>query len=103
MITHANQNTTPWTPEKIATLIQLHKQGRSFNQIAHEMKMTRNQVCGKLDRLGLVGAESRRIRTYHRRINMNPRKIDRGDWDMKLFEPWAVRKERIQRERANVR
>jgi len=102
MITHANQNTTPWTTQKTETLIQLHKQGRSFNEIADEMKMTRNQVCGKLDRLGLVGSTSKRIRTFQRRINMNPRKIDRGDWDMKLFEPWAVRKERLQRERANV-
>ena len=102
MTTHANQNSTPWTTDRTATLIRLHKQGRSFNEIAHEMNMTRNQVCGKLDRLGLVGSSSPRTRTFHRRINMNPRKIDRGDWDMKLFEPWAVRKERLQRERANV-
>jgi GcrA cell cycle regulator len=42
-----------WTDEVIARLRELFARNLSSGRIAEELKLTRNQVVGKLDRLGL--------------------------------------------------
>lgn len=44
-----------WTDDKVALLKKLKLDDHlSFTQIAHEMGISRNKVCGKLHRLGLT-------------------------------------------------
>jgi len=45
----------PWTNEQTTTLIYMHKAGRSAGEIAKELAMSRNSVCGKIDRLRDAG------------------------------------------------
>lgn len=48
-----------WTPERIAQLKELWSQGLSLNEIARTIgQLTRNQVVGKVHRLGLPGRPS---------------------------------------------
>ncbi len=62
-----------WTEERETRLRELYEQGFSASQIAVELDgVTRNAVCGKIDRLGLEG----------RRRSMKPK---------------GVRKPRVQR------
>lgn len=43
-----------WTPERIETMKRLHERGDSYGQIALQLGgVSRNAVCGKLDRLSL--------------------------------------------------
>lgn len=44
-----------WTPERTETLINLFKSGQSRGAIALHLGVTRNAVCGKIDRLTRAG------------------------------------------------
>ena len=67
-----------WTPERIAELWQLYRQGQTSYQIAAHFNVTRNTICGKLHRLkiehGILAAPDRshRIRKPAMRKPMLP-------------------------------
>jgi hypothetical protein len=44
-----------WTEDVIAQLTDLWERGKTANQIAEMLGMTRNMVLGKVNRLGLTG------------------------------------------------
>jgi len=50
-----NQYTTDWTPESIAKLHGLYKEGKSFSEIGDILGMSRSKVAGKAFREGLSG------------------------------------------------
>lgn len=82
-----------WTDERIALLTKLHKDGLSASEIAQEMGLTRNTVCGKLHRMNpqakprtsVKGAPKR----PYRRSTKHNRSPDRIDVD--AIEPAGVR------------
>jgi hypothetical protein len=50
-------NPTPWTPERVALLLALRRDGASRRAIARELGVTHNAVCGKLHRLRMEARE----------------------------------------------
>lgn len=58
---HANQlnlgpkpmTTNEWAEDKVSLLRSMHRDGRSYREIAKALGVTRNAVCGKANRLGL--------------------------------------------------
>lgn len=88
-----------WTEERTEEVERLWKMGLTADEVAERMGLTRNAVCGKLNRMGLMG------RMHHRiRVRTNRSKYTGSthglSWDEKLFEPYSVRKARLERERA---
>lgn len=51
---HPNQSSTPWNAELDAQLVALKAQRLSINKIGKQLRFTRNQVIGRLYRLGLT-------------------------------------------------
>lgn len=49
-----------WTDERVAELVKLRAEGWSFGQLARRFHVTRNAVCGKLDRLNAPLPDRRR-------------------------------------------
>lgn len=88
-----------WTEENTATLISLRAQEKSAGYIASELGMTRNQVVGKLVRMGLMGTvhvRARRKRKYHQTADV---KRLPNDWNVRLFLPYPLWKAERQKER----
>lgn len=90
---------TVWTPERNQLLLQLKQAGHSSKEIAEQLgNVTPNRVRSKLSELNgrprNYSKERLRVQAYR------PNKIDKGDWDAKLFEPWKVRKQRLAHERS---
>jgi len=81
-----------WTVALTQELIAHKNAGLSHSKIARKMGLTRNMVCGKLNRLGLVGASGRPYKRPY-----SPRPLC-DSWDVKLFEPYGVRKARLAAE-----
>lgn len=90
--------TKTWTEERETLLIDMWGRGISITQIAELMDLSRSTIGGKLHRLGLMGdiraCNERYFRTKGEKIAQ-----DSAYWDCKLFEPYAVRKARMERER----
>jgi hypothetical protein len=56
---NAAANKLTWTPERIATLRESVAAGMTYAQIGKAMGLSKNQCCGKADRLGLrLGADA---------------------------------------------
>lgn len=74
----------------------------SAGKIAAIKGLTRNQVVGRLTRMGLMGTTEKE-RGYVKPKSATKRVpgANSGCWDTKAFEPYAVRKERLAMERAN--
>lgn len=53
-MTHQNQY-SPWTPERDATLIEYRMTGYTFTEIAECFGMTKSQVAGRVFRLRKAG------------------------------------------------
>lgn len=82
-----------WTDERTALLKAYKKEGLSHAEIAHKLGVTRNTVCGKLNRLGLVGP----CKTPYK-ARRGPDKVPRSSWDHVVFESWSDRKARLAAE-----
>lgn len=98
-----------WTPELEKIVMDMARSGMSCAEIGRQMGMTRGKVLGKIARMkGPVNRERNynadRARHTAARVEKIKRGkyVDRGGWDEKLFEPYAVRKVRMARERAHV-
>ena len=68
-----------WTDERIAQLRELFARNLSSGRIADEMKLTRGQVIGKLDRLGLhrdgqptLGFEKPKREPVEKKVRLRP-------------------------------
>jgi GcrA cell cycle regulator len=48
-----------WTTERETELRRMRAEGQSAGMIARELGVSRNAVCGKIDRLGLTGTKTR--------------------------------------------
>lgn len=79
---------TTWTEDKVKLLATLFSEGWSRGQIAAKLGVTRNAICGKLDRLGaslssfVTGASGleRPPRRYEPQRVGRPAKQDRQAW-----------------------
>jgi len=81
-----------WTSDLTEALVAHKRAGLSHAKIAVKMGLTKNMVCGKLNRLGMVGSAKR----PYKPPPAPRRPID--SWDIKLFEPYGVRKARLAAE-----
>lgn len=72
-MTRLNQNTTDWTPERVAALQRYYDEGKSHTEVAELLGKTKHAVIGKSDRLrkhrNLRGAETR----YHANVSTTNR------------------------------
>lgn len=79
-----------WSQEKTALLVAYKAEGLSHRMISLKLGVTRNAVCGKVNRLGLSG----KCKTPYR-MRSGPDKEPRDSWDRMVFEPWSARKARL--------
>jgi len=89
-----------WTQEKVDELIRLHAQGLPYRVIGKALGTNQSAISGKVSRLNLNGY-GRDDRPRHRTTPRKYKTIERGDWDFKTFEPYAIRKQRLAKERDN--
>lgn len=92
-----------WTPEQDAEILRRRASGESPSQTARAMGKTKNAVVGRLGRLGATGYTPEQ-RVYDRTKEYLRRKfstVERGDWDVKTFEPYEIRKARRRMEAEN--
>lgn len=91
---------TTWTPDLTKEVIALRQLGLSTLAISKAVGLTRNQVTGKLNRLGVIGNKPKwRPPETRQRRKLTDRPAP-ADWEIKLFEPYYIYKERKRRERA---
>lgn len=72
--TQANQNTTPWTEELTNELKRLHARGAGLGEIARMLDMTRGQVIGKANRLGLKDMDRPKALQRTPRRSLSPKR-----------------------------
>lgn len=87
-----------WTEERETALIDMWGRGISITQIAELMDLSRSTIGGKLHRMGLMGNIDACNGRYYRNKGVKISQ-DSAYWDCKLFEPYAVRKARAEKER----
>ena len=88
-----------WTPELTERVRSLYLAGRSYAQIARATGLTRNQVAGKLSRMGVTERTGPRAS-----LEDKPRPVRlRGSWEDRLFEPYEAFRQRKIRERNETR
>jgi GcrA cell cycle regulator len=88
---------TTWTEDKIKLLATLFTEGWSRGQIAAKLEVSRNAICGKIDRLGVDLAKfvtstsglDRPPRTYKPQRVGRPTKQDRQAWRPPVSHPAA--------------
>lgn len=91
-----------WSDESTAELKRLFTdEKKTVREAAALMGVTPGSAAGKLHRMGLVG------NIYARAYRQRPaRRSDydhnRGNWDVRTFEPYALFKARKQREREHA-
>jgi len=89
-----------WTEHQIAELVRLHGEKIPYRQIGAIIGKSKMAVSGRVSRMNLNGNAKPKDR--HQVKPRKYSKIDRGDWDCKTFEPYAIRKIRLALERQNV-
>ena len=89
-----------WPPELTATVVRMWTvEGKTTSEIKSALNLTRNQVVGKLNRMGLLG------RKQAPRHKPKPRKLvlhrEPNGWENRTYEPWSlrIRVRQIERER----
>lgn len=88
-----------WTLERTAELAKLWQEGLTVREIKERLGLnSRGAIAGKLNRMGLMGkppVSGDRTRADRRKYTTR----DCGSWDAKTFEPYAIRKIRLEAER----
>lgn len=92
-----------WTPEREAELVKMRAEGRSYTYMAAALfgdRRKKGAIAGKLARIdNRIGPPRHRPK---KRVSIADRTRFSGDWDAKLFEPWAEYTHRKKLERANA-
>lgn len=91
-----------WTPERTALLLEMRARGLTHDVIARELGVTRSAVSGKCDRIDGYRRRDSGYRTDYRVARHKLTSRSSKSWDEKMFEPYAIRKQRLAQERANV-
>lgn len=89
---------TPRHPEIVA----LWRDGASAGQIAKRMNLTRNQVVGRLNRMGLLGHKPKKTPYVKKHLRVPGCTIRGLSWDERLFAPYAIWKAEKKMERENA-
>ena len=92
------ERTDYWPPERTEAVVRDWRANMSATVIAKRHGLTRNQVIGKIHRLGVKRHDKGEISTGRKRMGRPPETY-RDLWGDKLFETWAQRKARLARER----
>jgi len=87
-----------WPPELTNELVRLWTSGKTTYAIRDELGLTRNQVVGKLNRMGHLGKKPRRTGTQKSQRKLVIGRAELG-WDMRTTMPWEHRKILRQMER----
>lgn len=89
-----------WTQKQIEELARMYPTGMHYREIGKIIGKSRGAIAGRVNRMAMNGVSV--TDTRHKSKPRKYSKIDRGDWDAKTFEPYAVRKVRLAMERENV-
>lgn len=85
---------------KYPDIAAMYLNGFSAGKIATTKGLTRNQVVGRLTRMGLMGTTEKERGYVRVRKPKHRPGSHRGDWDIKTFEPYAARKARLAMEKS---
>lgn len=92
------ERTDYWPPERTEAVVKDWRANMSATVIAKRHGLTRNQVIGKIHRLGAKRDDTGAIDTSRKTMGRPP-KVYSDLWGVKLTETWAQRKARLARER----
>lgn len=83
---------TEWTDKEVKVLLDGLANKDSYQTIADRLGVTRNTVSGKVYRMNRA-----------KKAKAKTKQLIEISWDRRTFESWEERKERLAKERANVR